>query len=219
MKLSELRPHLVSRVAHELKYSFLNDLIIDLKNRILTNDDYIRNTYHSPELLQQAAAIQQPHVLMDELFKVAQENAHNVVIKSTKPKGYHYTQIATPSCHVVILRKHTNNTKNARFFQNEALLNEGLMAPQQPDLLDDILSSNNENPLSSLLFICIEIAWNSEQEILDIDFNLPHPTEHYRLIKFSAEELIEAASKPKTEEAEEDIVSLKKRIIQANPEK
>lgn len=214
MTIDDLKPHILSRLAHEFKLQFLDALPIDIKNRLLSNGEYISSTFNNPDISNQAAPKYEPDILMDELYKVASNNGHSVIAKETVPKGHFYTHMTTSSCNVIIVRRNSRNTSKSNFFADQAFLNYGLMEPQQPDLLDDIVLQNDETPLSSLLFVYASVYWDREMEMLDFEFILPHPTEFRPLMVFSLDELRTAAKKPMTDIAGDDIVSFKKRIDQ-----
>ncbi|MCU4599054.1 hypothetical protein [Acinetobacter bereziniae] len=219
MTLDELKPHIQSRLAHELKGNFLESLSIDIKNRLLGASEFVLSNFHNPEIANQVSPKLEPDVLMDELFNVARANGHNVVIKETNPKGHFYTHVTTSSCNLIITRRSSRNVMKSLYFADQATLNQGLVEPVQPDLLDNIALLDDEIPLSSLLFVYASIYWDRENQLLDFELILPHPTEFYSLLTFTLDELRVSAKEPMTDIAEDDIVTMKRRVDQATPKK
>ncbi|MFC2995171.1 hypothetical protein ACFODO_07830 [Acinetobacter sichuanensis] len=219
MTLDELKPHIQSRLAHELKSNFLESLSIDITNRLLNSNEFVLSNFHNPEIANQVSPKLEPDVLMDELFNVARANGHNVIVKETSPKGHFYTHVTTSSCNLIITRRVSRNVMKSHYFANQAALNQGLVEPVQPDLLDDIALLGDEVPLNSLLFVYASIYWDRENQLLDFELILPHPTEFYSLLTFSLDELKASAKEPMTDIAEDDIVSIKRRVDQAAPKK
>ncbi|MFZ0022287.1 hypothetical protein ABVS_2816 [Acinetobacter lwoffii] len=219
MTLDELKPHIQSRLAHELKGNFLESLSIDIKNRLLGASEFVLSNFHNSEIANQISPKLEPDVLMDELFNVARANGHNVVIKETIPKGHFYTHLTTSSCNLIITRRSSRNVMKSLYFTNQATLNQGLVEPVQPDLLDNIALLDDEIPLSSLLFVYASIYWDRENQLLDFELVLPHPTEFYSLLTFTLDELRASAKEPMTDIAEDDIVTMKRRVDQAAPKK
>lgn len=107
----------------------------------------------------------------------------------------------------------------SNYFADQATLNQGLVEPVQPDLLDNIALLDDEIPLSSLLFVYASIYWDRENQLLDFELVLPHPTEFYSLLTFTLDELRASAKEPMTDIAEDDIVTMKRRVDQAAPKK
>lgn len=219
MTLDELKPHIQSRLAHELKENFLESLSIDIKNRLLGASEFVLSNFHNPEIANQVSPKLEPDVLMDELFNVARANGHNVVIKETTPRGHFYTHVTTSSCNLIITRRSSRNVMKSNYFADQATLNQGLVEPVQPDLLDNIALLDDEIPLSSLLFVYASIYWDRENQLLDFELVLPHPTEFYSLLTFTLDELRASAKEPMTDIAEDDIVTMKRRVDQAAPKK
>ncbi len=219
MTLDELKPHIQSRLAHELTGNFLESLSIDIKNRLLGASEYVLSNFHNPEIANQISPKLEPDILMDELFNVARANGHNVVIKETTPRGHFYTRLTTSSCNLIITRRSSRNVMRSLYFADHATLNQGLVEPVQPDLLDNIALLDDEIPLSSLLFVYASIYWDRENQLLDFELVLPHPTEFYSLLTFTLDELRASAKEPMTDIAEDDIVTMKRRVDQAAPKK
>lgn len=215
MDINELRPHILSRIAHEFGNNFLDGLVFSIKNRLLEKDNFVQQIYHSPELARQESAKYEPGLLMDGLLASAEESGHNAVVQDTKPKGHQFVQMTTSSCHIVIMRRDSINTKNAKFYLEQSRSNIGLIKETQRDLLVKALVDEDVN-LDDLLFICVAGYWNSDFELLDIDFIIPHPIENRPILTFSLAELKKSASEPMTEVAEEPILAIKKRLEQAD---
>ena len=190
-------------------------LIFSIKNRLLEKDNFVQEIYHSPEIAHQESAKYEPGLLMDALLASAVESGHNAIVQDTKPKGHQFVQMTTPSCHIVIMRKDSNNTKNAKFYIEQSLSNTGLIKERQRDLLAEVIL-NEGSHLDDLLFICATGYWNSSFELLDLDFIIPHPIENRPILTFSLAELKKSASEPMTEVAEENILAIKKRLDQAD---
>ncbi|KKW76166.1 hypothetical protein AAV97_17395 [Acinetobacter sp. Ag2] len=215
MDLNELRPHILSRIAHEFGNNFLDSLEFQIKNRLLEKENYVQESYYSPELARQESVKYEPGLLMDALLASAVESGHNAIVQDTKPRGHQFVQMTTPSCHIVIMRKDSNNTKNAKFYIEQSLSNTGLIKQRQRDLLAEVILNEGAN-LDDLLFICVTGYWNSDVELLDLDFIIPHPIENRPILTFSLAELKQSASEPMTEVAEENILTIKKRLDQAD---
>lgn len=215
MDINELRPHILSRIAHEFGNNFLDGLVFSIKNRLLEKDNFVQEIYHSPELARQESAKYEPGLLMDALLASAKESGHNAVVQDTKPKGHQFVQMITPSCHIVIMRRDSINTKNAKFYVEQSRSNIGLIKESQRDLLAKaILDENIE--LDDLLFVCVTGYWKSDFELLDLNFIVPHPIENRPILSFSLDELKKSASEPMTDVAEEPILAIKKRLEQAD---
>ncbi|MDC4567371.1 hypothetical protein NQ790_18315 [Acinetobacter baumannii] len=75
---------------------------------------------------------------------------------------------------------------------------------------------NEEVELDDLLFVCVTSYWNSDFELLDLDFIIPHPIENRPILHFSLAELKKSALEPMTDVAEEPILAIKKRLEQAD---
>ncbi|MDH0827917.1 hypothetical protein N5C97_15815 [Acinetobacter johnsonii] len=219
MTLDELKPHIQSRLAHELKENFLESLSIDIKNRLLGTSEFVLSNFHSLEIANQLSPKLEPDVLMDVLFNAARANGHNVVIKETSQKGHFFTHVTTSSCNLIITRRSSRNVMRSNYFADQATVNQGLVEPVQPDLLDNIALLDDEIPLSSLLFVYASIYWDRENQLLDFELVLPHPTEFYSLLTFTLDELRASAKEPMTDIAEDDIVTMKRRVDQAAPKK
>ncbi|MHC3122628.1 MULTISPECIES: hypothetical protein [Acinetobacter] len=215
MDINELRPHIQSRIAHEFGTNFLDGLVFSIKNRLLEKDAFVQEIYFSPELAQQESSKYEPGLLMDALLATANESGHNAVVRDTKPKGHQFVQMTTPSCHVVITRKDSLNTKNAKFYLEQSRSNIGLVKNHQSDLLIKAIL-NEDVELDDLLFVCVTGYWNSDFELLDLDFIIPHPIENRPILQFSLAELKKSASEPMTDVAEEPILAIKKRLEQAD---
>lgn len=210
MTLNDLRPHIQSRLAHELGIDFLSELSLNI-HRNMQKVEEIASGFYSQEFSKQFKPKAEPDFLMDALIESADWTKHKVIAESTKPDGHIFAKMTTPSCHLIALRKSSKNTSDARFFRHAALSNTGLVSNSQLPLLDSLLT-DEQTPLDDLLFVCIEIYWDSYLEKPDISFTLPHPRSNTRLMSFSLIELVEYAQKPMTDIAEEPIISLKKRL-------
>lgn len=215
MDINELRPHIQSRIAHEFGNNFLDSLVFSIKNRLLEKDSFVHEIYYSAELAKQESSKYEPGLLMDALLATANESGHKAIVKDTKPKGHQFVQMTTPSCHVVIMRKDSLNTKNAKFYLDQSKSNIGLVKDHQSDLLIQAIL-NEDVELDDLLFVCVTGYWNSDFEILELDFIIPHPIENTPILSFSLAELQKSASEPMTDVAEEPILAIKKRLEQAN---
>lgn len=215
MDINELRPHIQSRIAHEFGNNFLDGLAFSVTNRFLEKDSFVQATYFSPELARQESPKYEPGLLMDALLAAANESGHNAMVQDTKPKGHQFVQMTTSSCHVAIMRKDSLNTRNAKFYIEQSRSNIGLVKDHQNDLLiNAIINENTE--LDDLLFVCVTGYWNSDFELLDLNFIIPHPIENRPILQFSLAELKKSASEPMTDVAEEPILAIKKRLEQAD---
>lgn len=215
MTLNEVRPHIQSRLAHELGGIFLDQLPIITQNKMQEKDTFVASVMSSPELARQLAPKMEPDMLMDCLFESSISSGNKAVVKNTNPKGHSYVQMATNSCYLILMRRESKNTNNAIYYTRQALLNSGLISESQGDLLALTLTRPDES-IDDLLFVCVEVGWQADSEILDISFILPHPTKGYPLFSFSLSELQKAVSQPLTDIAEEPIVSIKRRIDDAD---
>ncbi len=215
MDINELRPHIQSRIAHEFGINFLDSLEFSIRNKLLEKDAYIQVMFQSSELAKQESPKYEPGLLMDSLIATAIESGHSAIVQDTKPKGHQFIRMTTPSCHVVIMRRDSLNTKNAKFYIEKSLSNAGLVKANQSDLLINAIL-NDEAVLDDLLFVCITSYWNSAFELLDLDFIVPHPMEKRPILRFTLAELRKSASEPMTGVAEEPILAIKKRLEQAD---
>lgn len=215
MDINELRPHIQSRIAHEFGSNFLDSLVFSIKNRLLEKDAFVQEIYSSRELARQESSKYEPGLLMDALLATATECRHNATVQDTKPKGHQFVQMTTSSCHVVIMRRDSINTKNAKFYIEQSRSNIGLIKNNQNDLLIKAIL-NEEMELDNLLFVCVTGYWNTDSELLDLDFIIPHPIENRPILRFTLAELKKSASEPMTDVAEEPILAIKKRLEQAN---
>ncbi|MFV5348626.1 hypothetical protein [Acinetobacter soli] len=211
MNINELRPHIKSRIAHEFGSAFLDELDFSIKNKMLEKDAYVHANYSSVELAKQESPKYEPGLLMDSLLSAATATGHSAQVQDTKPKGHQFVQMITRNCHVVIMRKDSSNTKNAKFYVEQSLSNLGLVKGNQNDLLiQAILAEDVE--FDDLLFVCVTSYWNADFQLLDIDFIVPHPLENIPIFTFSLAELKKSASEPMTDVAEEPILAIKKRL-------
>lgn len=216
MNLNDLRPHIESRLAHELGVNFLDDLPITIKNKLLEKDNFVNTTYSaSPEIAKQESPKFEPGLLMVGLFESAERAGHMAMVRDTAPKGHVFVQIATPSCHLMVMRRYSSNTQQAHFYVNECLANTDLLEDNQADLLAEAISLDGQ-PLSNLLFVCASIYWDQEAELIDVSFILPHPINKHPLMQFSLDDLRKSALQPMTKMAEESILVLKKRLGDAD---
>lgn len=215
MDINELRPHIQSRIAHEFGNTFLDNLEFSIKNKLLEKDFFIQEIFDSPELAKQESPKYEPGLIMDALNSTAIDSGHKAAIQDTKPKGHQFVQMTTNSCHIVISRRDSKNTKNAHFYIEQARSNIGLVKDHQSDLLIKAIL-NEEDELDDLLFVCVTSYWNSDFELLDLDFIIPHPIENRPILHFSLAELKKSALEPMTDVAEEPILAIKKRLEQAD---
>ena len=217
MKLNDLRPHIQSRLAHELGKIFLDRLPIDCLNKMAEKDAFVGSVMYSSEMAKQISPKLEPDMLMDSLYQAAVESGLLSTIKDTNPKGHSYVELVSASCHMVLLRRESSNTCNAQYYTKKALTNAGLLTQTQGDMLA-ITQTQDDEPLENLLFVCAEVGWQSNEAILDITFILPHPTKNYPLLKFTLHELQMAADQPLTDIAEEPLPSIRKRLDEADDE-
>ncbi len=215
MNVNQLRPHIQSRIAHELGITFLDNLDFAVKNKLQEKDVFVTSIYTNEEIAKQESPKYEPGILMDGLLEAASDSGHHAIVKDTKPKGHIFVQMVTKSCHMVITRRNTTNTHNAKFYIEEALHNVGLLKVDQKDLFDSEILGTSEN-IDDLLFVCVTAYWDTDNELLDLSFIIPSPNEKRSLMTFSLNELKQSSLEPMTEVAEEPILALKKRLDDAS---
>lgn len=211
MNIEELRPHIQSRLAHELGLNFIDYLSITLKRRLQEHETYIDTTFFNEELSNQA----RPKItdtIMDAVMESAKLSGHAVSIRDTKPKGYTFVEMTTQSCYLMAKRTESSNTDNAAYYSQKTLCNVGLQKAQLNDDLFNVLLIQDDIPLEDMLFVSISIFWHHTQKILDVKFQLPSPNLKRPIMEFSIDDLRESARKPMTNIAEEPIITIKKRL-------
>lgn len=215
MKIENLRPHVCSKLAHGLGREFLDQLEIILKNGLIESDLFFDATFFDSELSEQAVAKVQPDLLMDRLKRVAEMSGHLAAIEETKPRGHKFVQVTTDSCILATMQKFSTNTTRAQYYAERALKNLVLLAEEpQLNLFSEITENIEIN--ESHMFVCMTSYWDKKVEILDLSFDVPHPSKQTVLMQFSLNELKESVMQSMTDIAEESMLTLLKRLDEAD---
>ena len=212
MNLQELRPHLSLRLSHELGNDFLTLSSTIVSARLLELKESTDNFYND-YLGDQNHNNSTHDYIMDALYRSGLEGKLEASIYDTKPKGFKYCQLSTPSFQLLGINQTSKNSRSAGYFINCALSNLGLVEGSQAELLSNETIDFSKN-LDHTLFVIVEVSWNKELEISEIQFIIPHPTHHHPLMKFSLNELRDNVFKPKTDISDEPMPVLKKHLNQ-----
>ncbi|MHA3081378.1 hypothetical protein [Acinetobacter sp. ANC 5502] len=212
MKIETLRPHVCSKLAHDLGLEFLEQIEITVKNALLETDLFFDTTFSDSKLSEQAVAKVQPDLLMDKLKLAAETSGHIATLEDTKPRGHTFVQVKTNSCVIVSMQKFSTNTTRAQYYADRSLKNLALLIDDpQPDLFSEIKGNIEIN--ESHIFICMTSYWDKKVELIDLSFDVPHPSKQTVLMRFSLDELKESVMQSMTDIAEEpSLVTLLKSL-------
>lgn len=218
MNIENLRPHVCSKLAHDLGQDFLEQLEIIIKNGLIESDLFFDAAFYSSELSEQAVSKIQPDLLMDRLKHVSELSSHFASIEETKPRGHKFVQVTTNSCVLVTMQKFSTNTTRAQYYSERALKNLVLLSEEpQIDLFSEITDNIVIN--ESHIFVCMTSYWDKRAELLDLSFEVPHPSKQTVLMQFSLNELKESVMQSMTDIAEESMLTLLKRLDDADDSK
>ncbi len=215
MKRSDLRPHLLSRIAHELGRDFLYKFFEKIEQLHIKEEQHLREQFSSIVLIFQESAKRSPALVMEALRHSAEQVGIHAEPTSTYPKGHVYIKATTHSFNLLTIKGKTKNTNNAKFFTSSAFANQ-LLLDKQGDFFESEKTNPNQQPtLVDKMLLAIEHIFDFPSKEHIISFLLPHPANDSYIFSFSYKELMEETLKPKTIIADESLVSLKKRLNDA----
>lgn len=191
-------------LAQELGVEFLNRLKIDLVNRLGGLREFAK-THTASEQRCHAANQFEPAVIMCAVADSADSVGFTVQKVDTGKNSFHYSRFITRSFAFISIRRSSKNSKKSNYYKNLLELNSDLVDSVQEDLFESKQFDKSSRSPRDLIFVCINIGWNSSKQIIDILFTIPHPTTGLAMYSFTFEDLIKDAEQQATRVNDEDV--------------
>jgi len=206
------RNSLVSRLAQELKPSFLLHCDEMLNALSFSTFDHHKVQYPTPEINFMAQGQAEHFNAMQSIHTVALNENLTSLITPTTPAGSFFVKISTPEFELVCIRSESKNWASAKHKKELALLNRSF-----DSTMLDLFEAAEISPSSERILI-IACVSHIKPSIADtakeaqMFFIVPNSDLTRNLITIGFEELLQAGIATVNTDELEPIVSLKKRL-------